>query len=159
MQYVARVKCETPEAMFVVHSILLNIAAYVGEQIAAARATAFWRRSNVTVSMGRIMQSTRPSKPMSSGSSQGAAQGSPGATEWTADDVPLRVRRAVYTSDETELQRVDGLTGVHRVPEGELTMYSDSNGCHRLQPVRTVHYRAALVLVGCCHRDWLWYSG
>ena len=134
-EWVARIDCSRPESVFILHCILLNMVAYVGKELAAARA-AFGDFELVLdkIPYARTWGKTVKRSGKSGGGTPGAHKAA--SSSLPEDGMPRAVRWAVYASDERELRLVDGMARVQRVPEGERVLYFDNEtGGYRFQAV------------------------
>ena len=151
MQFVAKLSCDEPRPIFVLHCILANILSYVKAELNGFRLSVesnsfaanaanqaaykgrdmFGSEPQASASVQERSTTRRPVKKRRKGTSRqqhGTSEGGKDALSFTPDDVPLSVRSAVYTSDERALGQVDGLSCVRRLPEGRVMMHVDSSG-------------------------------
>lgn len=120
---VAHVDCARPHGVFILHCILLNIAAYIGQQVqAATEARGRWQLASNPAHTRNptVIRSTVPDdKPIDRHAHAAKA-------DWPADAVPAPVRRLVSANDVLALERVEGLTDVKREPEANAGMLRSS---------------------------------
>lgn len=154
--------------MFVLHCVLLNIAAYLREQM--TKAVAAWssfarnsqpdhttagkqikstyERSSSRRSRSRSRTRSTPGRaPKKAPTGLGGALGGANAAcgDWPEDAVPSTVRSQVYASDEQVLLRVAGLARVRREANVVRVMCLDSTG--RRSRLRSAKVRGARVRI------------